>query len=149
MSEAAITADIVESFLLGVLTDPPRREASFTFRPAAAGGRQFRLLARGVDHLRVDEFKHQNIVQEVNVVGPASDPERIRDLLATLMFDAVQASDVVEGALKEKLVECANAVLAGHKVLLEISPVYGASVLLLGASLEWLDGDDVDPEFEK
>jgi hypothetical protein len=90
----------------------------------------------------MNEFSHQNIVHDVRILGVASESQRVRDLLASLLFDKEGASDVVEPTFQAKLEECATAVLGGRKVLLEIEPVYGASVLLLAGSIEWLEGTD-------
>lgn len=132
--------DVVESYLLGVLTDPRRREVLFTFR-APAGQHEFGLLARGVDDLRINEFMHQNIVQEVRTLGGNSNPQEVRDLLASLLFNKAETSEVIHPTLLARLDECTAAVLEERKILLEIEPVYGASVLLLAGSVEWLDSN--------
>ena len=141
MRRPTTPTDVVESYLLGVVADPDTRQASFTFR-TPSGERQFSLCAYDVENLLMNEFSHQNIVHDVHILGPASDSQRVRDLLATLLFDKEGASDVIEATFQVKLEECATAVLDGRKVLLEIEPVYGASVLLLGRSIEWLDRAD-------
>src|SRR5688572_13092164 len=130
MSPSITPADVVESYLLGVLADPGRHQATFIFR-TPRGEREFSLCAHAVEHLLMTEFTHQNIVHGVYVLGPASDTERVRDLLAILLFNKESASAVTEPSFQTKLEECTTAVLKGRKVLLEIEPVYGASVLLL------------------
>ena len=96
----------------------------------------------------MNDFRHQNIVHDVHILGPASDSQRVRNLMATLLFDKEGASDVIEPTFQAKLEGCATAVLSGRKLLIEIEPVYGASVLLLGGSIEWLDGADDGAERE-
>ena len=49
--------------------------------------REFKLLARGVDHLLVNEFLQQNIVDKVRVLDRNSDETRVRSGLANLVFD--------------------------------------------------------------
>jgi hypothetical protein len=129
--------EVVESYLLGVLTEP-RREASFRFR-TPGGEREFILLARGVEYLRVNEFLNQNIVHEVHTLQRDSDPQRIRDLLATLMYDKENASEVIHPTFLAALEERTAAVLEGAQVLVEVEPVYGAYVLLLAESVEWIE----------
>lgn len=138
MTERTAPTDVVEAYLLGVVADPERREASFIFR-TPSGERQFGLCAHQVDELSVIHFRRQNIVHDVHVLGAASDPQRVRDLLAALLDGKDAASDVVEPTFQARLDECATAVLGGRKVLLEIEAVYGASVLLLAGSIEWIE----------
>lgn len=148
MSRSTTPTDVVESYLLGVVADPDSHQVSFTFR-TPHGEREFSLCAYGVDHLTMNEFSHQNIVHDVYMLGAASDSQRVRDLLANLLFDRAGAADVVEPTFQVKLEECATAVLSGRKVLLEIEPVYGASVLLLAGSIEWLDKADLVAQREE
>ena len=129
-------SDVVESYLLRVEADPGLRQASFTFR-TPRGDREFRLIAYEVQRLSMNEFSQQNIVHAVEVLGDARDPGRVRDLLSILLFDK-SASDIDEPVFRDQLDEAVTEVLDGRKVLLEIEPVYGASVLLLAGSIQWV-----------
>ena len=130
--------EIVESYLIGLASDPLRRLASFRFR-TPHGERRFDLRVNDVDRLLVNEFSQQNIVHEVRVLVDDSDPERVRDLLALLLFGRDRASDVTEHAFRAQLEAHAVDVFERRKLLLEIEPVYGASVSLLCGSIEWTE----------
>jgi hypothetical protein len=138
MSAAPAPPEVMESFLLSVRADPRRREVIFTFRPPK-GGPEFGLRAGGVEYLVMNEFLQQNIVHEVRVSGRHSDLPGVRDLLAGLLFDKKDASEVVEPTFLTRLEDCTVAVVEERRILLEIEPVYGATVLLLAESVEWLE----------
>ena len=138
MSAAPAPPEVMESYLLSVRADPRRREVIFTFRPPE-GEHEFGLRAGGVEELVMNEFLHQNIVHEIRVSGRHSNPPDVRDLLASLLFDKKDASEVVEPTFLTRLEDCTVAVLEERRILLEIEPVSGASVLLLAESVEWLE----------
>jgi hypothetical protein len=135
---AAPAPGLMESHLLGVRADWRRREVICTFRPPA-GEDEFSLRAGGVEYLLMNEFLQENIVHKVRVSGRESDRPGVRDLLAALLFDKQDASEIVEPTFLTRLEECTVAVLEERRTLLEIEPVYGASVLLLAESVEWLE----------
>lgn len=138
MSAAPVPPEVVESYLLSARADPSRREVIFMFRPPE-GEYEFGLRAGGVEYLLMNEFLHQNIVHEIRVSGRHSNPRDVRDLLAGLLFDKEHASEVIEPTFLTRLEDCTVAVLEERRILLEIEPVYGASVLLLAESVEWLE----------
>ena len=137
MSRPPSPDDVIEAYLLGVLTDPPRHEVAFTFR-APVGESEFGLRARGVEYLLVSEFLSQNIVHELRIHGSASAPTNVSDLLTLLMFDQAHVDAGLEPGLFAELNEQTASVMQERKVLLEIEPVYGASVLMLSGSIEWI-----------
>jgi hypothetical protein len=138
MSVLPVPLQIVESFLLAVQTDPHSREVILTFR-APAAGHVFRLRARGVESLLINEFLHQNIVHELRIAGTDSQPQDLRDALMTLLVDPAHISEDLSSTLRAQLDDHTAAIVAGRKVLLEIEPVYGASVLLIAEGVEWID----------
>ena len=141
MSESQVPEEVVESTLLAIASDPVSREVILSFRLQQ---HRFELHATGVDDLLVDRFFNQNIVDEVKVFDADSDVTGVRDLLAAVLFHRDNAAEVVEPSLVTKLDDCTTAVLDGSRVLLEIIPVYGASLLLLAASIKWTDSDATD-----
>lgn len=118
--------------------DPRLHEVSLTFR-APAGEGEFGLRALAVEYLLINEFLDQNIVHELRILGKDSDPQDVRDLLTVLLFDQTHASEGLEPTAVARLDAYTAAVVEEQKVLLEIEPVYGVSVLLLAGSVEWLD----------
>ena len=140
MFAAPAPAEVMESYLLSAGADPRRREVIFMFR-RPEGEHEFGLRACGVEYMLMNEFLHQNIVHEIRVSGRHSDPPDVRDLLAGLLFDKKDASEVIEPTFLTRLEDCTVAVLEERRILLEIEPVYGASVLLLADSVEWLESN--------
>jgi hypothetical protein len=138
MSGLHVPPQIVESFLLAVQTDPDSREVILTFR-APAADHAFRLRARGVESLLINEFLEQNIVHELRIAGEGSQPQDLRDALTTIFVDQAPTSEGISPTLRAQLDEHAAAIVAGRKVLLEVEPVYGASVLLIAEGVEWID----------
>jgi hypothetical protein len=128
--------EIMESYLLGIRADPLSREVALDFR-SPRGAHAFGLRAYEVEALDLNDFVHQNIVFEVRVMGRGSDPQVVVDLLADVLFRAAAASDVVADTQVLKLKDRTTAVLEGRQVLVELEPVYGASLVLLAGSLEW------------
>ena len=126
----------MESHLLGIRADPLSREVSLDFR-SPSGDHAFGLCAYEVEALGVNDFAHQNIVFEVRVTGGGSDPQVVRDLLAVVLFGVAAASEVVAATQVVKLEDRTTGVLEGRQVLVELEPVYGASLVLLAGSLEW------------
>jgi hypothetical protein len=132
----SVPADVTEAYLLGVSTEPTRREVTLTFRDPG-GRREFRLVAAQVEYMVIDEFLHQNIVHEVRLFGSGTERRVVQDLLASLYYNK-DSADVVEDGLQSRLEESTRFVLDGRRALLEIEPVYGARVLLLAESIEWV-----------
>ena len=127
----------MESYLLGIRADPLSREVSLDFR-SPRGDHAFGLCAYEVEALDLNNFAHQNIVFEVRVTGGEScDPQIVRDLLAGVLFGVAAASEVVAATQVVKLDDRTTGVLEGRQVLVELEPVYGASLVLLAGSLEW------------
>ena len=127
----------MESYLLGIRADPSSREVALDFR-SPSGDHAFGLRAFEVEALDLNNFAHQNIVFEVRVIGrEGSDPQVVRDLLAGVLFGMVAASEVVAATQVAILHDRATGVLEGRQVLVELEPVYGASLVMLAGSLEW------------
>ena len=115
MRESGIRQELVESILTAIITNPAEHEVRITFRKQA---RELTLRARGVDHMLVNEFLQQNIVDEVKVFERDGDPSTIRDLLASLLFDCELASEVNEPSSLQQLEKWSSAVMNGNKILL-------------------------------
>jgi hypothetical protein len=127
--------EVMESYLLGIRADPLSHEVALEFR--SPGGNTFALHAYDVEALELNDFAHQNIVFEVRVIDGRADPQVVRDLLAVALFKVAAASEVVADTQIRTLDERTNRVLEGRQVLMELEPVFGASLVLLAGSLEW------------
>lgn len=137
MTNLSPPQSVVESYLLGLTSDPIRREAVFKFRTPDLK-QEFEMRIVDVEYLSVNEFLKQNIVHQIRVLNDGSDLNEVRNLLANLMFDKRDASEVVETTLLAELDKCSTGVLQGTQVLVEIEPVYGATALVLAASIAWV-----------
>jgi hypothetical protein len=135
MGGLPLPVELVESYFVGVRVDRSRREVQLTFRLRSEY--EIRLLARGVEKLLVNELLEQNIVHEVRVSGSETAPDDIEELLAEWLLPS--GPDALDDARLVELEACTAAVHDGRKILLEIEAVYGATVLLLAESVEWLD----------
>jgi len=94
--------------------------------------------------LLVQAFLRQNVVDEVRTWDHDSDSGKLGDLLAALLFDRESAAEITEPGLVARLEDSVDAILGGGRVLLEVTPALGASVLLLAASVEWCDSSVPD-----
>jgi hypothetical protein len=138
MSGLPLPVELVESYFMGVRADSSRHEAQFTFR--LRSGDEVHLLARGVEKLLVNELLEQNIVHEVRVSGTETPPHNVDELLAAFLFPwEAESEEALNPAQLAELDASKTAVRDGRKILLEIEAVFGATVLLLAESVEWLD----------
>jgi hypothetical protein len=128
---------LVDSYLLAVQADPVSHDVILTFR-APSGEHEFGLRARAVEYLIINEFSIQNIVHELRVFGKTSAPDDVRELLTLLMFDEAHVAAGLEPILIAELDEHTASVLREQKVLTEIEPVIGASLLMLSGPIEWI-----------
>jgi hypothetical protein len=99
MEASRVPRDIVESTLLAIITNPSAQSVVIMFRMQQ---HEFKLVARGVVHLLVNEFVEQNIVHEVRVIDRNSQATSIRDALANLVFDCEYASEITHPGLISK-----------------------------------------------
>jgi hypothetical protein len=136
MTMSGAPCDLADSTLLAIASEPVSREVVLSFRNSV---RLFSARATGVDELLVYQFFRQNVVDEVTTWGRDSDAGKLRDLLAMLLFERESAAEVIEPWRVARLDECVNAVLEDRKVLVELTPAFGAWVLLLAVSIEWSD----------
>ena len=136
MTMSGAPSDLADSTLLAIASDPVSREVVLSFRNSV---RLFSARATGVDELLAYQFCRQNVVDEVRTWGRDSDAGKLRDLVAMVLFERESAAEVIEPWRIARLDECVNEVLEGRKVLVELTPAFGAWVLLLAASIEWPD----------
>jgi hypothetical protein len=125
--------DFTEVFLTAISELPAERSVALRF--SRMGNDQVQLVAKGVERLRVNEFLEQNIVDELIIYGKESDVATTRNCLSELLFRIADAETIDNPAQIEKLEEMVNAVRSGSRQLLEIVPVYGASLVLLAESV--------------
>jgi hypothetical protein len=129
-------AEIVEATLLGIVADPETKTVTIRFRRLE---RSFHASASGVTGLRVHDFIEQNIVDEARILGGTSDASELRDLLAAVLYGQPDAASVIHSGWLAAIDARAEEVRCGVQVLLELTPVYGAYVLLLAERIDWIE----------
>lgn len=123
-------AEFVESQLLFVKCLEKGKCVELTF--SLPGGIERIVRAEGVSRMLIQEMREQNVVEYID------------------LFDSTRTSGELELAVKMLVVPCEcedpgvfapviesiiNQIVVGEQVLLSITPVYGASVLLLAMKI--------------
>ena len=79
-------------------------------------------------------------MHELRVSGTETPPNDVDELLAAFLFPwEAESERTLNPAQVAELDACKAAVRDGRRILLEIEAVFGATVLLLAESVEWLD----------
>jgi hypothetical protein len=123
--------NFVESRLLGVRIDQTGREASLSIKEKS--GARFDLELRGVERLWVNEFRQQNIIEDLVhwTAGEASaDLQKAAFFLMT--GAAEQNFDVRLAQVASTVVD---RVVRGELEMLEMTAVFGAQVIASFASM--------------
>ena len=94
------------------------------------GGKRCSLRLEGVDRLVINEFRQQNVVEQIILWTSHSEPADYYPILAEIVSGVTGHGDVGNG-LRQIIDDEASAIRAGAKVLMEIEPVYGAHVIAL------------------
>lgn len=134
MKSDEVPQDIEESWLSGVETDAQRKDALLNF---SKGGRRWQMSASGVQRILIEEFLEQNVVEEIVLFDTNSKAEAYPDLLAQLLFRRETASELAEPEFKTVHDATMRQIQAGELLLLQVRPVYGASVLVLAEDIRW------------
>lgn len=126
---------LVEADIRSIAVNASRKEVRIEL--AYAGGDVTgAIAATGVDDCVVYEMRISNVVDRVQVFGidDAADPAVIEGLFFLMRGRLPDLAERDWPPLREKL----NAMRSGALTLVDITPVYGARVLLLAQSIELL-----------
>jgi len=119
--------DFVEARITGIALLDESKTVRISLRGQAK--QCFTLIAEGVDRIVVNEFREQNIVDRLTVWDSKTDPTEYRSTLVSLISGLI--GDAVDPAWNPVIEREIEAISLGSKVLIEMEPVFGASVILL------------------
>jgi hypothetical protein len=125
---------LVEATIDAVHIDSAGKKICIELTCAWEGKDQVRIVATGVDDFVVNEMRLSNIVDRVSRYEPNGSGESIevpRRLFYLMRGKEPSPLDLEWPALREKLIQVQEGTLA----LLEIEPVYGATILVLAEDI--------------
>lgn len=127
--------DFTEAIFYGISENFDEKSVSLSF--FLMDGTNVGIFAKDVRRLLLTDFLEQNIVDELSIYNDLTDMGVLRDCISTLV---TANSDVSEIAAYDGLIDIlVDKILNKELQLLEMSPVYGARVLLLAGALEGTD----------
>ena len=94
----------------------------------------FVLKAEGVEKFIANEMREQNIIDRINVWNAKSDENSFRQILTTLISGKSEY-EKLDDAFLPLIDQHIGAVRDGKKILIEIEPVYGVSVIILARNV--------------
>jgi hypothetical protein len=86
------------------------------------------VVAEGVSRMLVQEMREQNVVEHIEVFDRASKAEDVQQAVKVLIVPC-ECED--PGVFLSVIESTTEKIIAGDQVLMAITPIYGASVLLL------------------
>jgi hypothetical protein len=122
----------VEAQLIGISISESTELIEFKLRDVE--GAEFSLLATGVSRFLANEMRERNIVDRINIWSSENWSDAARAELTQLLIgsqtpvDREKMSPIVSAEIE--------AIARGSRLLVEIEPVYGVSVLVLCERLE-------------
>ncbi len=125
-------SNFVEGFITGIVVEHPDKIVSIflLYRNQC----NFVLKAEGVEKFVANEMREQNIIDRINVWDKQSDESSFRPILAALISGQSEYDKLNEAFLP--LIDLqVNTIRNEGKILIEIEPVYGASVMLLARKI--------------
>jgi hypothetical protein len=120
----------VEATLIGFELDSVMGQVVFAIREPS--GKLWHLVASGVSDLNISEMRLQNIIDRISVWKDCVDmecKEKISSLIGNMFYTHLPAVGRIVGAIQR-----------GESMLIELEPVYGASVLMLASGLSVSEG---------
>ncbi|MFM0607125.1 hypothetical protein PQR05_21605 [Paraburkholderia sediminicola] len=121
----------VEAYLMGIEVDRVERKVVLSIKEPA--GKGWILVATGVSELMVLQMCMQNIIDRISVwTGSAVDADCRERVFSLLSGRYATDRDDMESPLINRTVD---AIQRGDSMLIELEPVYGASVLMLASGL--------------
>lgn len=126
---------LVEADLHSVHVDPTQKEVRIEL-VYAGSDQKAAIVASGVDYFVLNEMRLSNVVDRVQLfcVDDAVTPAVVNSVFFLLQGRLPEPAELEWPVLQERL----SAIRDGSLTLLEIEPVYGASVRLLAKSIKLL-----------
>lgn len=123
--------EFVESHLTGIAIEDSRRFVRIYLR--GVDHRRSVLTISGVDRLIVNEMRERNIVESIRCWNQFGSDMEGSELLTFLITG--RQTDDGDTAFAAVVETARESIRRGEKVLLEISPVYGAQVIALATDV--------------
>ncbi|HYD62334.1 MAG TPA: hypothetical protein VEC35_18370 [Noviherbaspirillum sp.] len=120
----------IEATIDAIHFNAEKRELSFDVTCQLESGHRKRLVIDGVDDFVANEMRLQNIIDRIHQYrGDETEAARC-------LFFLMRGREPEEDELRwPQLVEKLDHVRTGRRVLLEIEPVYGATLIILGENV--------------
>jgi hypothetical protein len=124
--------DLVEATIEAIHVDASRKEICIDVKCAGDQNVRRKIVAMGVDDFVANEMRLSNVIDRVTLLGAqdVTTPEIPNRLFYLMRGTEPTPSDLEWPVLKQKLALISDGKLS----LLELEPVYGASVILLAES---------------
>lgn len=140
-------ADCVEAHVIAISVMEQTKSVRISLRSPSSI--LFAIVVDGVDQLMIEEFRFRNIVDRVHVWSSANAPEQYRDCLKALV--AGKSEGRVSEFWRTRVEDETRSIQSGQRILVEIEPVYGAWIMILGQKIELVaesartaDGESAD-----
>lgn len=127
---------LVEASIDSIRADVLTKEVHIELTSAWEGKRKVQIVATGVVDFLVNEMRLSNIIDRVSRFDSISAKEAEDEIARRVFFlmrgQEPKSSDLTWPELHTKVAQ----IREGDLVLLEVEPVYGATILILATSLE-------------
>jgi hypothetical protein len=123
----------MESKLLGIQIDETGREAVLSF--IDAGGVKFTMNLHGVEKIVINEFRQQNVIENMKHWRRTNELSEMRAAAFTLITGAVEKNCSPQLAMVVQDVE--NRIMSGELELMEITAIFGAQIIALFTSMTY------------
>jgi len=121
----------VEANILGLNIDNASRALRIDLQFSSSQRHQ--IVVDGMDRFIANEFREQNIIDRVNLWDLKSSSIEFTEVLFELFsFNHAEANKEINELIQKEIIAINN----GEKVLLEIEPVFGVSVIVLAKSVK-------------
>jgi hypothetical protein len=135
---------LIESTIDAIHVEPTKKEIRIDVTCKWQGEKRKQIVATGVDDFVVNEMRLSNIIDRVTRLGTSGAVEEESETAKRLFFmmrgREPDSNDLQWPVLIEKLVCIRNGTLG----LMEIEPVYGATVIVLAQNFQLESLDDQD-----
>jgi hypothetical protein len=125
------TFDFMESRLLGVALNDNNSEVKLSFVDTSA--RSFSIKLKGIDRLRVDGFREQNVIENFAYWANGQSAG-----LREAVFDLISGRKELECSSEQRAIaeSLVSAICNGEVAMLSLTAIYGAEVLATFQSME-------------
>ncbi|WP_038489970.1 hypothetical protein [Janthinobacterium agaricidamnosum] len=125
---------LTEATIDAIRVEPTKKEIRIDVTCRWEGEKRKQIVVHGVDDFVINEMRLSNIIDRVTRLdaGDGQEAETARRLFFMMRGREPDASDLDWPVLSEKL----DRVRSGTLTLMELEPVYGATVIMLAESIQ-------------